>query len=430
MAKVLALVDHNVDRHSVVNMVEEGMSYTMSALFAKDNGYTLFRYEDWPAWVIFTSVFLVLIIFDNVILHRNPKALTVSRAVIYTLFWIACAFGFAGWVAWWYSPASAYMWFSGYMLEWMLSFDNLFVFHLIFSVYGTPTNMKHRPLFYGIVGAVVMRLIFIFVGEYLMHTMSFMQFVFGAFLVYTGIQTVSGDEEDEDPSQQPVVLWLQSKMSFVNVYGSKGEFFVECPIDENGEPDIPEDAIVKPEATESDRLVEDGEESKNVTIVDFSRCSGSRTERRATMLFLVCFALNFCDLLFAVDSVSAIVAQVNDLFLAYTSAVFAMLGMRAVFFIIDILVELFSLLKYGVAIILVFIGFKLILGHYYHIPASVVCVILVGAIAGSMIASVIKEKLEAQAEGKQSPELKDRVAKIVSNSPSASPAQVNKACTA
>merc|ERR1719199_680407 len=157
---------------------------------------------------------------------------------------------------------------------------------------------------------------------------------------------------------------------------------------------------------------EDGEETKNVAIVDFSRCTSSRTERRATMLFLVCFALNFCDLLFAVDSVSAIVAQVNDLFLAYTSAVFAMLGMRATFFIIDVLVDMFSLLKYGVAIILVFIGFKLILGHYYHVPASVVCLILVGAIAGSMIASVIKEKLEAQAEGKQSPELKDRVAKI------------------
>jgi len=426
MAQSLALLGEKIHFNG---MFKEGMSYTMATLFSKDNGYTLFRYEDWPAWVIFTSVFLVLIIFDNVILHRNPSALTVQRAVMYTLFWILCAFGFAGWVAWYYNPASAYMWFSGYMLEWMLSFDNLFVFHLIFSVYGTPTNMKHRPLFFGIVGAVVMRLIFIFVGEYLMHTMSFMQFVFGAFLVYTGIQTVAADEEDEDPSQQPVVLWLQSKVPFVNVYGSKGEFFVQCPVNENGEADIPEEAIVLPEESEpaeTDRLVEEEEDSKKVTIVDFSRCKSSRTERRATMLFLVCFALNFCDLLFAVDSVSAIVAQVNDLFLAYTSAVFAMLGMRAVFFIIDILVDMFSLLKYGVALILVFIGIKLIVGHYYHIPASVVCGILVGAIAGSMIASVIQEKLEQKGiDGKGSPELKERVAKIVRNSPFASPAPVH-----
>jgi len=405
MVKALNLVSEQMH---IGTVFQEGLVWTSKDAFTKENGYTLFRYEDWPAWVIFTSVFLILIIFDNVILHRNPKALTVSRAVVYTLFWICCAFGFAGWVAWWYNPASAYMWLSGYMLEWMLSFDNLFVFHLIFSVYGTPTNMKHRPLFFGIVGAVVMRLAFIFIGEYLMHTMSFMQFVFGAFLVYTGIQTVAGDEEDEDPSQQPVVLWLQSKVPFVNVYGSKGEFFVQCPVNEKGEADIPEDAVVAPEATETDRLAEDAEETKKVTIVDFSRFAGSqqRTETRATMLFLVCFALNFCDLLFAVDSVSAIVAQVNDLFLAYTSAVFAMLGMRAVFFIIDILVELFSLLKYGVAIILVFIGVKLIIGQYVHIPASIVCLILVGAISGSMVASVIQENIKKKYEVKMSPQAK------------------------
>merc|ERR1719247_20640 len=100
----------------------------------------------------------------------------------------------------------------------MLSFDNLFVFHLIFSVFATPHNLKHRPLFYGIAGAVIFRLMFIFIGEYLMHAMSLMHFVFGAFLIFTGIQTVSGDEEDEDPSQQPVVVWLQANLSFVSVY--------------------------------------------------------------------------------------------------------------------------------------------------------------------------------------------------------------------
>jgi len=425
MAPALALLDTSNVLY-IHELVRSGLKYTFEAALAKDSHYTLFRYEDWPAWVIFTSVFLVLIIFDNVILHRNPSALMVSRAVVYTVFWIFCAFGFAGWVAWWYNENSAYMWLSGYMLEWMLSFDNLFVFHLVFSVYGTPNNLKHRPLFFGIVGAVVMRLAFIFIGEYLMHTMAFMQFVFGGFLVYTGVQTVSGDEEDEDPSQQPIVLWLQSKVPFVNVYGSKGEFFVQCPVNENGDADIPEDALVTAEPTETDALIEEGEESKKVDVVDFSRCTGSgkRMERRATMLFLVCFALNFCDLLFAVDSVSAIVAQVNDLFLAYTSAVFAMLGMRATFFIIDVLVQLFSLLKYGVAIILVFIGLKLIAGKYMHVPASVVCVVLVGAIAGSMVASVIQDKLEKKHEGRMSPDIANRVAKIKMGE-FASPAPVN-----
>merc|ERR1740130_1329167 len=187
MVKALNLVSEQMH---IGTVFQEGLVWTSKDAFTKDNGYTLFRYEDWPAWVIFTSVFLVLIIFDNVILHRNPKALTVSRAVGYTLFWMACAGGFCLWVGWYRNTAAAYMWASGYMLEWMLSFDNLFVFHLIFSVYCCPDNLKHRPLYLGIMGAVVFRLIFIFVGEYLMHYFSFMHLIFGAFLIYTGINTV------------------------------------------------------------------------------------------------------------------------------------------------------------------------------------------------------------------------------------------------
>jgi len=421
MAPVLALADKLHFGFSF----HEGLSYTFQAAFAKDNGYTLFRSEDLAAWVIFTSIFLVLIIFDNVILHRNPAALTVSRAIAYTLFWVVMAFGFCGWVAWWYSTSAAYMWMSGYMLEWMLSFDNLFVFHLVFNVYTCPDYLKHRPLFYGIIGAVVMRLAFIFIGEYLMHTMVLMHFVFGGFLVFTGIKTVATDEEDEDPSQHPMILWLQSHVPFVGVYDSKGAFFVQCPVKENGEADIPEDAIVTSdlEPKETDALIEAGEEGKQVAIVDFSLLTGhERKETRATMLFLVCFALNFCDLISAVDSVSAIVAQVNDLFLAYTSAVFAMLGMRAIFFLIDILVQLFSLLKYGVAVILVFIGVKLIIGSWYHIPASIVCAILVSAIGTSMVASVIQDKFDKSDElAKLSPQVSERMAKIREHSPFVSP---------
>merc|ERR1719440_575417 len=197
---------------------------------------------------------MVLIIFDNVILHRNPHALTVTRAVFYTLFWMVCACGFCVWVGYWKSEAAAYMWASGYMLEWMLSFDNLFVFHLIFSVYCCPDNLKHRPLYLGILGAVVFRLVFIFIGEYLMHAMTFMHLIFGAFLVYTGINTVAADEEDEDPSQQPLVLWLKEHMSFVSVYCKDASFFVRVPVNDKGEAEIPEEAIERREASESDPL--------------------------------------------------------------------------------------------------------------------------------------------------------------------------------
>merc|ERR1719263_261822 len=174
---------------------------------------------------------------------------------------------------------------------------------------------------------------------------------------------------------------------FVSVYDKNGSFFVKCPVKDNGEHDIPEEAMVMPAATETDRLVdEDGEEAKKIAVVDFSQFAGGnrRLETRATMLFLVVVCLEISDILFAVDSVSAIVAQVNDLFLAYTSAVFAMLGLRATFFIIDVLVQLFSLLKYGVAIVLVFIGIKLCVSKVYHIPPMLVCAILFGTLASSM----------------------------------------------
>jgi len=386
MAKLLGLIAH----HDYATVKSE-LEFTVEAAIAKDNNVTLFRYEDMHMWIAFTCVFAVLITFDNLILNRNPKALTMTRALLYSLFWMIMAGAFCGWVSYAKGTNSGYMWMTGYLLEWMLSFDNLFVFHMIFSVYGCPDNLKQRPLFMGIMGAVFFRLIFIFIGEFLMHYLSFMHLIFGAFLIYTGVQTVSGDDEEEDPSQQPFIVWLQSKVSFVSVYCAHGSFFVKVPLSENGEAVIPEEAYVK--ATESSPILAD-EQQARYPVVDFeiaNRAHQGRTETRATMLFLVVLCLEISDILFAVDSVSAIVSAVNDLFLAYTSTVFAMLGLRATFFVIDVLVKLFSLLKYGVALVLVFVGVKLIIGRFYHIPTGIVCLVLFATIGGSMLASVLKE---------------------------------------
>mmetsp|Transcript_67217 Transcript_67217/g.129909 ORF Transcript_67217/g.129909 Transcript_67217/m.129909 type:complete len:452 (+) Transcript_67217:112-1467(+) len=396
----------SVDRHHMYHSFQDGIRVTVGTFFAKDNHYTLFRKEDWQAWVVFSAVFIVLITFDNCVLHRNPKSMTMVKAVVYTLFWILCACAFCGWVYHHYGSDQAAMWMSGYMLEWMLSFDNLFVFHLIFSTYATPDHLKHRPLYLGICGAVFFRLVFIFVGEYLMHSMFLMHFVFGAFLIYSGITTITSDDEDDDPSQHPMVQWLQRRVPFVSYYDDRGSFFVRVPVDDKGEMELP-DGSVKPCAVdnESEPLVaqEDGESQKaGYGTVDFEAVVASServkphgsTQLRATMLFLVVICLEVSDMLFAVDSVSAIVAQVPDLFLAYTSAVFAMLGLRATFFIIDVLVRLFSLLKYGVSAVLVFIGIKLCCDRLYHVPPGIVCVILVSCIACSMVASMVKDELE------------------------------------
>mmetsp|Transcript_38314 Transcript_38314/g.97211 ORF Transcript_38314/g.97211 Transcript_38314/m.97211 type:complete len:430 (+) Transcript_38314:60-1349(+) len=390
-----------VGREYFDSLAHEGLSFTVNEAFAKDNHYTLFRWQDWPAWVTFTVVFMALITFDSVVMNRKPGCLSIKTAIMYTLFWILCACGFAGWVYMYYGRSQAFMWMSGYMLEWMLSFDNLFVFHMIFSVYSTPDHLKHRPLYLGICGAVVFRLVFIFVGEYLMHAMFFMHFVFGAFLIWTGVKTATADEEDEDPSKHPLVQWLQSKVPFISAYDSEGRFFVRVRLDENGEAIMPEGVVKRREGCpeEGGSFAEGA--SAGYGAVEFKaehvdRAEG-KTQLRATMLFLVLLCLEVSDLLFAVDSVSAVVAQVNDLFLAYTSAVFAMLGLRAMFFIIDELAKVFSLLKYGVAAVLVFVGAKLIVSHVWHIPPSFVCLVLVSSIGLSMAASVVKDMMERRA---------------------------------
>jgi len=386
-----------LDRQYLYSTFRDGLDYTISEAFSHDNHYTLFRREDWAAWVTFSAVFVVLLTFDHLVLNRRTKSLTMRWAICYTLFYVACACGFCGWVYWAKGEAAAFMWMSGYMLEWMLSFDNLFVFHMIFSVYATPDHLKHRPLYFGIWGAIVFRLAFIFVGEYLMHAMFFMHFIFGAFLVYTGLNTVLADDDDEDPSQHPAVQWLQHHVPFVSLYDEKGSFFVRVPVDESGEPQLP--AGVADQQGAAAEPMEAGEtQPARYNTVDFgavnaARAPGSKTQLRATMLFLVVCCIEISDLLFAVDSVSAIVAQVNDLFLAYTSAVFAMLGLRATFFIIDVLVKVFSLLKYGVAAVLVFIGVKLCLSKVLHIPPGIVCFVLVSSIALSMVASVVQEEV-------------------------------------
>jgi len=163
-----------VDRQNLDFSITETFQWSLNAALSKDNHYTLFRYEDWPVWMLFSSIFALLIIFDNVVLNRNPGAMTIAGAVLYTLFWVCCAVAFCGWVAWWKGEQAAYMWMSGYMLEWLLSFDNLFVFHLIFKTYKTPEHLKHRALYLGICGAVFFRVVFLFIGEFLMHALYFM----------------------------------------------------------------------------------------------------------------------------------------------------------------------------------------------------------------------------------------------------------------
>jgi len=397
-----------VESHVENLMTSLAKSYSQ-ATFEGPTDYHLFRSSDANHWITFSIVFAVLIMFDNFCLHRSNKALSLGQAAVYTFFWVICAGCFSGYIYFSRGANPAWQWGSGYLLEWMLSFDNIFVFHLIFQIYSTPDDLKHKPLFWGICGAVFFRLIFLFIGEYMLHTLWFAHLLFGGFLVYTGIKSVTVDDEDDDPSKNWLVQFLSRRLPFVCYYDAKGNFFVQVPVDGASQPLLPSGGT--PRSSSSN---EQGGERGYGTI-DFAAVreqnSGLRTETRATMLFLVVICLEVSDILFAVDSVSAIVAQVPDLFLAYTSAVFAMLGLRAMFFIVDELVHLFQFLKYGVAAILVFIGIKLILGKLVHIPPGVVCIILFATLGMSMVVSVLydkylaalelKEKIDAAADDKK-----------------------------
>jgi len=392
--------------------------------------YALFRMKDMNAWIIFTAVFVVLVVFDNAVLHRRQEKISFGLAMVFTVFWICCALAFCGYIYSQRGLEDAFDWGTGYLLEWMLSVDNLFVFHRVFAVFGTPDEQKHKPLFWGIAGAIVFRMLFFIIEEFLMHSIWWMHIVFGLFLVYTGVKSVTIDEDEDGPENNPVFMRLQKMIPFVNRYDAGGRFFVRVPVDvktgevvtkaasrrqytargekkggrqiSGGSDGACGDEETRAWSGECTCLCDDTQGKIMTMYTDDGDTPPVKVEviyrTRATLLMLVVVCLEVTDVIFAVDSVSAIVAQIPDLYLAYTACVFAMLGLRAMFFVIDELVKLFSLLSYGVAAILVFIGVKLIFKSWIHIPPFVVCGILVTTLAVSMIGSVVYEKYRPEEE--------------------------------
>jgi len=334
--------------------------------------YALFRQKDSLSWIVFFVLFIFLIVLDNTVLQSSQEKPSFYRALAYTAFWLSCAFGFNIYVWFARGPEDAFAWGTGYILEWMLSVDNLFVFRSVFLTFNTPDDQKHKPLFWGIVGAVIFRMIFFAVGEVLLHTFTFMHYLLGAFLIYTGIKIMAVEEDDEEFEESFVLQKVKTVVPYVNCYAPTAKFFARLP-----DPTPTPRGMVR--TVSKDR--------------EASPTNPTRPPLRATRLLLVVICLELTDIVFAVDSVSAIVAQIPDLFLAYTACVFAMLGLRATFFVVDELVKLFSLLSYGVAAILIFIGVKLCLRSYIHVPHEYVCVILVSTLILSMLASWVYDKI-------------------------------------
>jgi tellurite resistance protein TerC len=298
----------------------------------------------------------------------------------------------------------------------MLSVDNLFVFRSIFCLFKTPDDQKHKPLFWGIVGAVIFRMAFFVVEELLLHSFHWMHFVLGAFLIYTGVKIIFVNDDDEiNAEQHPLLLAVTRYVPFVDSYSPNIRFIARVPeLKSTGEVYLPDWVPPKlpsrppspcvslnpsPEASPAPSPALSPRDNAQRQTLGPDSITAPLPEDlvyrfRFTRLFVVVLCLEVTDIIFAVDSVSAIVAQIPDLFLAYTACVFAMLGLRATFFVVDGLVKLFFLLNYAVSGILIFLGFKLLVRAYIHIPPEIVCLVLVSTLSASIIGSVVINKLK------------------------------------
>ncbi len=272
-------------------------------------------------WIFFFVVVLIALFVDVGIVNRHSHAPTRKETFVWSAVWISLALAFNGFIYWVVSSnygsdagiTKATEFFTGYLVELSLSVDNLFVFLLIFNFFKVPKKFQHRVLFWGIFMALVLRMVMIFAGTELVDRFHWLIYIFGAFLVYTGIKMFSDDEEGFNPEESPIVRFTTRFIRISKHYDGE-KFFV----------------------------VKDG-------------------KRTGTLLLLVLIVINVVDLVFAVDSIPAILGITTDRFIVYTSNIFAILGLRTFFFLLVDMAEKFHFLKYGLAFVLTFIGVKMLL---------------------------------------------------------------------
>jgi tellurite resistance protein TerC len=285
---------------------------------------------------LFNLFVLIMLGLDLGVFHRRSHAVKFREAVVWSVVWIALAAGFAVVIYFWHGRTPSLEFVTGYVIELSLSVDNLFVFLLIFRFFQVPATHQHKVLFWGILGALIMRAIFIVAGVGLIQRFHWIVYVFGAFLVYSGIKLFRQENAEIHPEKNPVLRLFRKWVPVTKDYeGNK--FFVRRP------------------------------------------------GLYATPLLVVLVVVETTDLLFAVDSIPAILAITRDAFIVYTSNVFAIMGLRSMYFALAGMMEMFRYLHYGLSVVLMFVGAKMLLSHYYEIPT----VVALGAVAGVLLISVL-----------------------------------------
>ena len=291
-------------------------------------------------WMIFNAFVLIMLALDLGVFHRKSHEVSVKEALIWTFVWIFLALIFNVIIYLWRGQQQALEYFTGYLVEKALSIDNIFVFIMIFTYFQVPAKYQHKILFWGIIGALIMRVIFIFAGVALLEKFHFTIYIFGALLIFTGYKMFNHNNANIDPDKNPVLKFFKKFMPVT--------------------PTLHEDRF-------------------------FIKIDGRRF---ATPLFLVLILIETTDLIFAVDSIPAILAITQDQFIVYTSNVFAILGLRSLYFALAGIVHRFWLLSYGLAIVLIFVGIKMIIIDFYKIPIEWSLLFIATIIAGSIFLSL------------------------------------------
>jgi len=293
-------------------------------------------------WIGFNVFVLAMLALDLGVFHRKAHVVAFREAIGWTVAWVSLALIFNVGIWHFMGPQKALEFTTGYVIEYSLSVDNIFVFAMLFSYFAVPAMYQHRVLFWGILGALVLRALMIFAGTVLITKFSWIIYVFGAFLILTGLKMIFKKDEEMHPERNPVVRWFKKLMPVTSDYrGDK--FFVR----ENG-------------------------------------------IRMATPLFVVLLLVEVSDVIFAVDSIPAIFAVTKDPFIVYTSNVFAILGLRSLYFALAGVLDKFHYLKIGLGVVLTFVGVKMLLGHTpWKIDTLVSLGVIVAVLAASVVASLL-----------------------------------------
>ena len=305
-------------------------------------------------WGAFNLFILVLLALDLGVFHRKPHAIGLKEGLVWSGIWVAVALLFNAFVYFWRGPDPALEFLSGYLIERALSIDNIFVFLLIFSYFAVSAQYQHRVLFWGIIGALVMRGLFIATGITLIEKFHWTIYVFGAFLVFTGIKMAVQKDNEVHPERNPLIRLVRRYLPVLDHFEG-GKFLTKS----------------------KGRLV-------------------------ATPLFVVLLVVEISDVLFAVDSIPAILSITTDPFIVYSSNVFAILGLRALYFAIAGLMPLFHYLHYGLSAVLVFIGAKMLLTEVYKMPVGPALGVVAGILLASMLASMVRARRTTALEAAES----------------------------